>query len=60
MNEFNGISLGVYFLAGMVLIALCGYVLEEAARYFHKREQKRLQKQAWRQYEHWLHGAAHK
>lgn len=53
----------VYFLAGLILLACFGFVVEEVARYLRKREQKRLQRQAWQQYHNWVratppHGAA--
>lgn len=65
MNDYSGVSMIVYFLSGVVLLACFGFVVEEISRHLRKREQKRLQRQAWQQYHNWVHatphaGAAHK
>ena len=56
MNNFSGVSIIVYFFAGLVLIACLGFAVEEISRYLRKREKKRLQRQAWQEYHNWIHG----
>lgn len=53
----SGVSWTVYLLAIIVAIACMAFVVEEVARHIRRKEQKRMQKQAWQQYSHWVHNS---
>jgi hypothetical protein len=54
----SGVSWAVYLLAIIVAVAFLAFAIEEVARHMRHKEQKRIQKQAWQQYTHWVHNSA--
>ena len=57
MTELSSVSLAVYLLALLVLVAFFAFVIEEFARVFRRKESRRMQEQAWQQYHNWIHNA---
>jgi hypothetical protein len=55
MSELSSVSLAVYLLALLVLVAFFAFVTEELARIFRRKESRRIQAEAWEQYHNWIH-----